>query len=102
ARMVRFAIESSGHNGITLALYRRLRRTHSNVAVCVQAYLYRTAQDIAALQTHEPSIRLVKGAYREAPKIAFARKKDIDEHYVSLARTLFRDALRHTGGRIAI
>ena len=95
-------MESSRHTDITLELYRRLRRAHSNVAVCLQAYLHRTAQDIAALRPLDPSIRLVKGAYKEPSKIAIPRKKDIDENYFSLTRTLFRESLGHTDTRIAI
>ena len=102
ASIVWIDMESSRHTDITFELFRRLRRFHSNVAVCMQAYLHRTAQDIAALRPLEPSIRLVKGAYHEAPKVAFQRKKDIDENYVSLARTLLRESLRETGARIAI
>jgi len=102
ASMVWIDMESSRHTDITLELYRRLRRVHSNVAVCVQAYLFRTAQDIAALRPYDPSVRLVKGAYKEAPKIAFSRKKDVDENYLSLARTLLRESLRQTGARVAI
>ncbi|PYT27566.1 MAG: proline dehydrogenase [Acidobacteria bacterium] len=102
ASVVWIDMESSRHTDITLELYRRLRRVYSNVAVCAQAYLFRTAQDIAALRPYDPSIRLVKGAYKEAPKIALPRKKDVDENYFSLARTLLRESLRQTGARVAI
>jgi proline dehydrogenase len=33
-------------------------------------------------------VRLVKGAYREPPEISFARKQDVDEHYITLMHTL--------------
>ena len=33
-------------------------------------------------------VRLVKGAYREPPSVAFPRKQDVDENYVALMKTL--------------
>ncbi len=35
-----------------------------------------------------PSIRLVKGAYKEPPEIAFPKKQDVDESYFTLAQTM--------------
>jgi proline dehydrogenase len=31
-------------------------------------------------------VRLVKGAYREPPDVALQKKRDVDEHYFTLAR----------------
>src|SRR5574340_861830 len=56
-------MESSSYVDSTLEVYRNLRRTYSNVGVCLQSYLYRTADDLASLLPMGPAIRLVKGAY---------------------------------------
>jgi len=63
---------------------------HPNVGVCLQAYLYRTKDDLAKLLPLRPSIRLVKGAYNEPPEIAFARKQDVDESYFELGKQMLQ------------
>jgi proline dehydrogenase len=80
-----------------LDLYCRLRRTHTNVGVCVQSYLRRTNQDLDALLPLGASIRLVKGAYKEPASIAFASKREVDESFFQLATRLIGDEARRSG-----
>ena len=47
----------------------------------LQAYLYRTPADLAALLPLEPNLRLVKGAYLEPAEVAYPRKADVDAAY---------------------
>jgi len=84
-------MEGSGYVDRTLDLYRAARARHRNTGVCLQAYLRRTAEDLAALLPINPSIRLVKGAYAEPQEVAFPRKKDVDRNYFQLAQTLLRE-----------
>ena len=93
-------VESSGYVDRTLDLYRAARSRHVNTGICLQAYLRRTAGDLAALLPIDPSIRLVKGAYAEPPEVAYPRKKDVDRNYFELAKTLL-DAVRGGGVRAA-
>jgi proline dehydrogenase len=93
-------MEDSSYVDSTLDIYRRLRKEFSNVGVCVQAYLYRTADDLESLLPLKPGIRLVKGAYREPPSRAFPRKKDVDNNYFKLALRLM-DAIKAGGTRVA-
>jgi len=81
-------MESSPYVDATLMLYRKVLAEHPNCGVCLQAYLHRTPNDIADLLLEKPSIRLVKGAYREAGNVAAQHKPDIDARYFELARTL--------------
>jgi proline dehydrogenase len=81
-------MESSAYVDITLELYRRARSRYPNVGVCLQAYLYRTAKDLAALTPLGPAIRLVKGAYQEPAAVAFPRKVDVAANYFNVARQL--------------
>jgi proline dehydrogenase len=78
-------MESSGYVDATLDQYRRARAKATRVGVCLQAYLRRTASDLESLLPLEPAIRLVKGAYKEPPEVAFPRKRDVDESYFTLA-----------------
>jgi proline dehydrogenase len=81
-------MESSPYVEATLALYRDVLSEHPNCGVCLQAYLHRTAGDIADLMPRHPSVRLVKGAYRETPDVAVQGKQEIDARYLELAQKL--------------
>ena len=50
----------------------------------IQAYLYKSEQDIADLNEFHPNLRLVKGAYREPSSVAFPDKADVDKNFVKL------------------
>ena len=49
----------------------------------MQSYLYRSPDDLNALLTLDPkpTLRIVKGAYRESDKVAFQDKADVDKTY---------------------
>ena len=90
AAIVWVDMEASSYVDATLDIYRRALAKYPNVGICLQAYLYRTQKDIEALLPLRPSIRLVKGAYKEPPEIAFPRKLDVDENYFALAQTMMK------------
>jgi len=83
-------MEASNYVDATLELYRRVLQAFPNAGICLQAYLYRTREDLAKLLPLRPSVRLVKGAYREPREIAYPRKRDVDENYFALAKELLR------------
>jgi proline dehydrogenase len=88
---VRIDMEESRHVDATLRLYRRLRAGgHENVGAVLQAYLFRTEEDLASLLSLAPNLRLVKGAYLEPPEIAYPRKADVDAAYVRALETSLR------------
>jgi proline dehydrogenase len=95
-------MEASNYVDVTLELYRRARLAYPNVGVCLQAYLYRTKSDLAALMPLGPAIRLVKGAYNEPPDRAFPRKRDVDDNFLALTQQLLGDDARGAGVRAAI
>ncbi len=78
----------------TLAIYRRLLSEFPNVGVCLQAYLYRTKDDLESLLPLGGGIRLVKGAYREPATVAYPKKGDVDANFLGLAHQML-DAARH-------
>jgi proline dehydrogenase len=88
-------MESSPYVDRTLELFRVSRTRSTNVGIALQAYLRRTAKDLDALLPLGCAIRLVKGAYLEAPEIAFPDKRDVDRNFYTLAcRMLGADAQR--------
>lgn len=95
-------MESSQYVDATLDLFRRARLAHPNVGVCLQAYLHRTATDLASLIPLGSAIRLVKGAYKEPSHVAFPHKKQVDENFFNLAVQMLSDEARTAGLRAAI
>ena len=87
-------MEESHYVDATLGIFREIRTSHPNVGLCLQAYLHRTPMDIETLLPLQPSIRLVKGAYREPAARALARRHDIDAAYLSMGRRLLDQAAR--------
>ena len=87
-------MESSRYTDRTLDLYARLRPAHPHLGCVVQAYLRRTPADVERLVDLGATVRLCKGAYHEAPALAFPDKRDVDTSYARLAeRLLAADAL---------
>lgn len=88
ANFVRVDMESSEYADRTLALVRTLHARHGAVGVVIQAYLYRSKDDIEKLSAGKIRVRLCKGAYLEPATVAFPRKADVDRNYVELTRYL--------------
>ncbi|HEY4412203.1 MAG TPA: proline dehydrogenase family protein [Gaiellaceae bacterium] len=82
---LRIDMEQSAFVDPTLRIYRRLRADgFDNVGTVLQAYLYRSEDDLAELLPLDPNLRLVKGAYLEPDEIAYPSKADVDAAYVRL------------------
>ncbi|MBK6487705.1 MAG: proline dehydrogenase family protein [Gemmatimonadetes bacterium] len=93
-------MEDSSYVERTLQLYEQLKATHEQLGLCLQAYLFRTPQDLERLLAVRPAIRLVKGAYAEPADVAFPAKQDTDDQFMSLGVRLL-DAAR-TGGAFPV
>ncbi|WP_070119572.1 proline dehydrogenase family protein [Bacillus marinisedimentorum] len=81
---VRIDMEDYSHCQMTLDLLQELRKDFDNVGTVIQAYLYRSAEDID--QLNGVSLRLVKGAYKESPEVAFQDKRKVDENFFSIIK----------------
>jgi proline dehydrogenase len=84
-------MEASPYVEKTLKFYEAVREEHENVGICLQAYLYRTEEDLRRLLQRPAAIRLVKGAYKEPKSVAFPRKKDVDRNFLKLSRLLLEE-----------
>ena len=93
-RTVWIDMESSTYVEGTIELYATLLTRSPNTGLCMQAYLHRTWDDVQKLAPLDPTIRLVKGAYREPKDVAFQDKRVIDESYFRLATHLATSARR--------
>ncbi|MDQ0162712.1 proline dehydrogenase family protein [Aeribacillus alveayuensis] len=81
---VRIDMEDYSHCQVTLDILRELRETYNNVGTVIQAYLFRAYQDVKDLKG--VPLRLVKGAYKESPEVAYQDKKDVDENYLKIIK----------------
>jgi len=90
-------MEGSKYTQSTINFYNNVSKRFSNTGLCLQAYLLRTLDDILNINP-AASIRLVKGAYKEIPEIAYQKKTDVDKNYFNAAEILLKNSL-HSGGR---
>jgi proline dehydrogenase len=94
-------MEGSDYTQTTIAFYERLHADEPRTGICLQAYLRRSAADVARLLPIGPAIRLVKGAYDEPAAVAFRGRDEVDANYLGLALTIAL-AAREGAARLAL
>jgi proline dehydrogenase len=101
---VRIDMEESQVVDATLDIYRTLRDEDGfdNVGVVIQAYLYRSEDDIRRLIEEGAWVRLCKGAYAEPPEVAFPAKADTDANFIKLTQMMLSERARQNGMYIGI
>lgn len=82
---IRVEMEDSSFTQATLDLVKDLHVECANVGTVIQSCLYRSEEDMRGLLPLGFNVRLVKGAYKEPPSVAFPLKKDVDANYLKLA-----------------
>jgi proline dehydrogenase len=93
---VRIDIEDSPYTDNTIAVYNDMLSkgfTAKNVGMATQSYLYRAEKDVRAALENGVSFRLVKGAYKEPPSVAFPKKADVDANFDTLTSILIDASL---------
>jgi proline dehydrogenase len=89
---VRFDMESSEYTQRTLDAFEKVRAAGwQNVGVVVQAYLFRTADDVRRLIALGAQVRLCKGAYAEPPEVAYQEREEVHASFLDLMKLLLRD-----------
>lgn len=82
---VRIDMEDSHFTTATLNMFQKVWEQYpENVGVVLQAYLYRTMEDLNSLSQPPKNFRIVKGAYQEPASLAYPSKPDVDDNYVAL------------------
>jgi proline dehydrogenase len=82
------SMESTDRTDSILSIHRWLGERFDNVGITLQAYLFRTAQDLAEVLKRPGKIRLVKGAYGEAAHVARSRGEGLDAEYRRLVEAI--------------
>jgi proline dehydrogenase len=86
---VRVDMENSPYTQVTLDVFETIwQQGYRNAGIVLQAYLKRTAADVARMNTLGARVRLVKGAYQEPKTIAFHRKADVDAAFIQVMQLL--------------
>lgn len=99
--LVRIDMEDSSTVDRTLQIQHTLREEGlTNIGLVIQAYLYRSQEDLKMLLASETPIRLCKGAYKEPPELAYPKKADVDANYDRLTAMML-EAAREQGARPA-
>jgi proline dehydrogenase len=97
---VRIDMEDATTVDRTLRLYRTLvGEGFRNTGLVIQSYLFRSEDDVRALLAEGAKFRLCKGAYKEAPEVAYPRKRDVDVNFDRLAAMMIESA--HASGDLA-
>lgn len=81
-------MEASEHVDATLELVKDIHDRMGCIRAVMQAYLYRTENDVHELNALRIPVRLCKGAYKEGDTIAWPRKADVDANYRKLTSLL--------------
>jgi proline dehydrogenase len=92
---LRADMEGSPYTERTIDVVKRVRSQSTAIGTVIQAYLYRSEQDVNDLLAYGCRIRLCKGAYKEPPEVAFPKKEDVDANYVKLIQLLLPSGFYH-------
>ncbi len=91
---VRIDMEDSPVTQRTLDILRMLqKRGYDNVGIVIQAYLFRSEDDIRKLLDDCFKVRLCKGAYKEPSNVAYPKMNDVNSSYDRCAALLIEGAL---------
>jgi|TARA_Y100000310_G_scaffold311966_1_gene358808 proline dehydrogenase len=81
-------MENSPFTSLTFDIYKKALAIHHRMGTVIQAYLYRSLEDIKALDSPFLNLRICKGIYKEPPEIAIQDRRTINDNFVEMARSL--------------
>ena len=99
---VRIDMEDSTVTQRTLdVLFALSHQGYENVGIVIQAYLFRSEDDIHKLLVDCFKIRLCKGAYKEPANVAYPKMQDVNSSYDRCATLLINGALSKECPRVS-
>ena len=87
---VRIDMENSNLTDTSINTYKAMKV--KNLGIVLQAYLYRTNNDINKLNV-KSNIRLCKGIYNESSNIAIKKPEEINANYLKLLKNAFKKGM---------
>lgn len=88
---IRLDMEDSLHTQSTLEICEQLHRTHPNLGQAIQAYMFRSEEDVRKCIENKISVRLCKGAYKEPADIAIQSMIEIRKNFLKLSYQLLKE-----------
>lgn len=86
---VRIDMEGSRYTQMTLDMFETIWSLgYRNVGIVLQSMLKRTDDDVRRMIQLGARVRLVKGAYKESWRVAYASKREVDHAYVRQVEAL--------------
>ena len=82
-------MENSQYTSETFKIYNLARDSYDRLGTVIQAYLYRSSEDLHKLNSKNLNIRICKGIYNESSKIAIKEFRAINNNYLTLAKQAF-------------
>ena len=79
---INFDMEDYDHLQPSFDLIDILSKEYNNIGTVIQAYFFRAEEDIKKYKDYR--LRIVKGAYKESPEVAYQDKHKIDENFIRL------------------
>jgi len=86
---VRIDMESSKHTDFTINSFLEQRKNNLQIGPVFQAYLYRTYDDVTALDPENLNFRLCKGIYKESDDVCINDRLKINANYLKILRYAF-------------
>ena len=83
-------MENSIYTSITLDLFKEALAIHDGFGAVIQAYLYRSIEDLKKLDSPKLNLRICKGIYKESPELALNDRVKINENYILLVETILK------------
>ena len=87
---LRIDMENSDFTDLTFDLLAECKKISSDVGIAIQAYLYRSLDDINKLANPGFNARICKGIYKEKLSIAFDEREDIQKNFQLMAKHMAR------------
>ena len=89
---LRIDMEDSNVTDQTFEIYRECKKMYDRVGVVIQAYLYRSENDINTFANDQFNSRICKGIYKESNTIAYQDRDDIRNNFLLLAKSMAKKA----------
>ena len=81
-------MENSPYTSKTFEIYKNALIDNDNLGTVIQAYLYRSLDDIRHLDSSSLNLRICKGIYNESQDIAIQDRLAINDNYFEMAKIL--------------
>ena len=92
SQFIRIDMEDSSLTDATIQLYTKCKDQYNNVGTVLQAYLFRSENDLCELINKSRfNVRICKGIYRESSDIAIQSRHDINNNFLKLLRFSFEN-----------